>query len=183
MQTGLLSPGTAARHQHPAGPGRTPPHPAGRPARRGTSARWCNRWRCSWPRAKGRAGSSRWSRSTNPPCSPTRSRPCRRACARPKDGILFIPNLERFFGGMLDAAFPKAERPLQKAFLDTDPVLIGTITQTDYDKRVAKIPAVAEHCASAGRAGTRASRKPPPSWPCIAPIWKPNTACKSTPAA
>ena len=62
-----------------------------------------------------------------------------------KGGILFIPNLERFFGGILDAAFPKAERPLQKAFLNTDPVIIGTITQTAYDKRVAKVPAVAQH--------------------------------------
>ena len=62
-----------------------------------------------------------------------------------KNGILFIPNLDRFFGGLLDAVFPKAELPLQKAFLDTDPVLIGTITQADYEKRVARTPAVAGH--------------------------------------
>jgi len=60
-------------------------------------------------------------------------------------GILFIPNLQRFFGGILDAAFPKAERPLQQAFLATDPVLIGTLSRADYDKFVAKMPAVAEN--------------------------------------
>ena len=62
-----------------------------------------------------------------------------------KGGILFIPNLERFFGGILDATFPKAERPLQKAFLNTDPIIIGTVTQSAYDKQVAKVPAVAQH--------------------------------------
>ncbi len=62
-----------------------------------------------------------------------------------KGGILFIPNLERFFGGILDAAFPQAERPLQKAFLNTDPIVIGTVTQSAYDKHVAKVSAVAQH--------------------------------------
>ena len=60
-------------------------------------------------------------------------------------GILFIPNLQRFFGGLLDAAFPKAERSMQKAFLATDPVIIATITQADYDRRLARMPAVAEN--------------------------------------
>ena len=62
-----------------------------------------------------------------------------------KGGLLFVPNLNRFFGGVLDAVFPKAERPLQRAFLDTDPVLIGTLSQADYDKYVARTPAVAEN--------------------------------------
>ena len=60
-------------------------------------------------------------------------------------GILFIPNIERFFGGVLDSAFPKAERPLQKAFLEADPVLIGSTTQTAFDKLIAKSPAIVEN--------------------------------------
>ena len=62
-----------------------------------------------------------------------------------KGGILFVPTIHRFFGGVLDAVFPKAERPLQKAFLDTDPVLIGALTQADYEKFMAKVPAVVEN--------------------------------------
>ncbi len=60
-------------------------------------------------------------------------------------GILFIPNISRFFGGILDAVFPKAERPMQKGLLDTDPVIIGTVTQGDYEQRLLKIPAVVEY--------------------------------------
>ncbi|MCO6451499.1 MAG: ATP-dependent Clp protease ATP-binding subunit [Caldilineales bacterium] len=60
-------------------------------------------------------------------------------------GILFVPNIERFFGGVLDAIFPKAERPLQKAFLESDPVIIGSTTQAAFDKLIAKSPAVVEN--------------------------------------
>ncbi len=63
-----------------------------------------------------------------------------------KGGLLFIPNIQRFFGGPLDAVFPKAERVVQRAFLNADPVVIGTLSQTDLEKFVAKIPAVIENC-------------------------------------
>ena len=59
-------------------------------------------------------------------------------------GILFLPNIQRFFGGILDAVFPKAEKTLQKAFLGKNPVVIGTLRQEDFDKFVAKVPAVVE---------------------------------------
>jgi ATP-dependent Clp protease ATP-binding subunit ClpC len=61
-------------------------------------------------------------------------------------GILFIPNIQRFFGGPLDAVFPKAERPLQKAFLNADPVLVGSLSQADFERFIAKTAAVAENC-------------------------------------
>ncbi|MFQ6093907.1 MAG: Clp protease N-terminal domain-containing protein, partial [bacterium] len=35
-----------------------------------------------------------------------------------RGGVLFIPSLHRFFGGVVHAQFPKAEKPLQKAFFD-----------------------------------------------------------------
>lgn len=60
-------------------------------------------------------------------------------------GILFIPNIHRFFGGVVHAQFPKAEKPLQKAFFGKRVALIGTTTEADYKNRLQDSPAVIEH--------------------------------------
>jgi ATP-dependent Clp protease ATP-binding subunit ClpC len=64
---------------------------------------------------------------------------------RARGGILFIPNIHRFFGGVVHAQFPKAEKPLQKAFFDEQVAIIGTTTETDYKSRLQESPAVVEH--------------------------------------
>ncbi|MBN1202364.1 MAG: ATP-dependent Clp protease ATP-binding subunit, partial [Anaerolineae bacterium] len=60
-------------------------------------------------------------------------------------GILFIPHIDRFFGGALKAEFPKAAPALQKAFLSDNPVIIGTTTQALWDERLRGISAIAEN--------------------------------------
>jgi len=60
-------------------------------------------------------------------------------------GILFIPNIHRFFGGVIHAQFPKAEQPLQKAFFDEQVAIIGTTTEADYKSRLQESPVVVEH--------------------------------------
>jgi ATP-dependent Clp protease ATP-binding subunit ClpC len=60
-------------------------------------------------------------------------------------GVLFLPNVQRFFGGALHAEFPKAQADVQRAFLDGRTVVIGTTTDADYQARLAGDTAVAEH--------------------------------------
>lgn len=62
-----------------------------------------------------------------------------------KGGVLFVPHIHRFFGGPAKAEFPKAGQNLQKAFLSYDPVIIATTNQAEWDGRVGKVNAVAEH--------------------------------------
>jgi len=55
---------------------------------------------------------------------------------RAKGGILFVPHIARFFGG-LRADFPEAVgKELQKAFLDDEVVVIGTATESEYTERL-----------------------------------------------
>ena len=60
-------------------------------------------------------------------------------------GILFIPHIERFFGGPARAEFPKATPMIQKALIGNDPVIIGTTTQGDFDERMAGASGVSDH--------------------------------------
>ncbi|MGD9316665.1 MAG: ATP-dependent Clp protease ATP-binding subunit [Anaerolineae bacterium] len=63
-------------------------------------------------------------------------------------GVLFLPNLHRFFGGVLHAEFPKAQADVQRAFLDTGSgalAVVGTSTEPDYQARLASNSALAEH--------------------------------------
>jgi ATP-dependent Clp protease ATP-binding subunit ClpC len=53
-----------------------------------------------------------------------------------RGGILFIPHIHRFFGGLVHAQFPKAEKPLQKAFFDEKVTIIGTTTEANYKSRL-----------------------------------------------
>jgi ATP-dependent Clp protease ATP-binding subunit ClpC len=68
-----------------------------------------------------------------------------------KSGILFLPNVQRFFGGPLHAQFPKAQADVQRAFLDDGTgvssifAVIGTATDADYQARMAADAALVEH--------------------------------------
>ncbi len=69
----------------------------------------------------------------------------RAGISQAKHGILFIPHLHRFFGGPVKAEFPKVTPLIQKAFLDDDPILIGTTTEQDYQQRMANVSAITEN--------------------------------------
>ncbi len=62
-------------------------------------------------------------------------------------GILFLPNIHRFFGGPIKAAaYYKSVTPeIQKAFHDKHLVIIGTTSETEYDTILADIPAISEN--------------------------------------
>jgi ATP-dependent Clp protease ATP-binding subunit ClpC len=59
-------------------------------------------------------------------------------------GILFIPDIHRFFGGVVHAQFPKAEKPLQKAFFSDKVAIIGTTT-SDQLSVISDQSSVVEH--------------------------------------
>ena len=55
-----------------------------------------------------------------------------------RDGILFIPNVERFFGGAMSTPeFPRGTRSVQRAFLALSPVVIATTTDAAWNERLA----------------------------------------------
>jgi ATP-dependent Clp protease ATP-binding subunit ClpC len=60
-------------------------------------------------------------------------------------GILFLPNIHRFFGGALHAEFPKAQADVQRAFLDGQAVVIGTTIEADFQARLAADSALTAH--------------------------------------
>jgi ATP-dependent Clp protease ATP-binding subunit ClpC len=72
-------------------------------------------------------------------------------------GILFLPAIHRFFGGLGRADFAKATRHVQKALLNGDGtgqagspnslgvVIVGATSEADFDERMAADPVVAEH--------------------------------------
>jgi ATP-dependent Clp protease ATP-binding subunit ClpC len=62
-----------------------------------------------------------------------------------KGGVLFVPNIGRFFGGRLYSEFPKAATQLQKAFFEEDPIIVGTATETEYADRLASNAAITEN--------------------------------------
>ncbi len=64
---------------------------------------------------------------------------------RARGGILFVPHIHRFFGTALKAEFPKATPILQRAFLEDNPVIIGTTTQALWEERLRGINAVVEN--------------------------------------
>ncbi len=62
------------------------------------------------------------------------------------DGILFIPNVERFFGGSLSSPeFPKGTRSVQRAFLEQRPVVIATTTDSAWKERLAADAIIPEY--------------------------------------
>ncbi|MCR4405919.1 MAG: ATP-dependent Clp protease ATP-binding subunit [Anaerolineae bacterium] len=62
-----------------------------------------------------------------------------------RGGVLFIPNIHRFFGGPVYADFPQASKTLQKAFLSDQATIVGTATEADYEARLRGDAVVAEH--------------------------------------
>src|SRR5690606_25661552 len=62
-----------------------------------------------------------------------------------RGGVFVIPHLHRFFGGPMKAEFSKSTALIQKAFLDNDPVVIGTTNDLEYNARLANVNAIVEH--------------------------------------
>ena len=63
-----------------------------------------------------------------------------------RDGILFIPNIERFFGSAMSSPeFPKATRAVQRAFLSLSPVVIASTTDAAWNERLAVDSVVRDH--------------------------------------
>ena len=63
-----------------------------------------------------------------------------------RDGILFIPNIERFFGSAtMNAEFPKGTRSVQRALLNLMPVVIGSTTDAAWNERLAADSTVREN--------------------------------------
>jgi ATP-dependent Clp protease ATP-binding subunit ClpC len=60
-------------------------------------------------------------------------------------GVLFLPNVHRFFGGVLQAEFHKAQADVKRAFLDDRAVVIGTATDAEYQARLAANTTLTEH--------------------------------------
>jgi len=68
------------------------------------------------------------------------------ALAQARDGILFIPNVERFFSGAnVNAEFPKATRAVQRAFLNLQPVVVASTTDAAWNDRLANDSIVREY--------------------------------------
>ena len=66
----------------------------------------------------------------------------RAGLSQARGGVLFIPHIHRFFGGPIKAEFSKSTPLIQKAFLDDDPVIIGTTTELEYNQRLVSVSAV-----------------------------------------
>ena len=63
-----------------------------------------------------------------------------------RDGILFVPNIERFFGSAFASPeFPKATRAIQRAFLSSQPVVIATTTDAAWKERLADDSVIREY--------------------------------------
>lgn len=69
----------------------------------------------------------------------------RAGISRARNGILFLPHIHRFFGGPIKAEFSKATSMVQKAFLDSDPVIICTTNDIEYNQRLANVSAITEN--------------------------------------
>jgi ATP-dependent Clp protease ATP-binding subunit ClpC len=69
----------------------------------------------------------------------------RAGLSQAKGGVLFVPNIGRFFGGRLYSEFPKAATHLQKAFFDDDSIIVGTATEAEYTGRLGGNPAITEN--------------------------------------
>jgi ATP-dependent Clp protease ATP-binding subunit ClpC len=62
-----------------------------------------------------------------------------------RGGVFFVPLIHRFFGGPIKAEFAKATPLIQKAFLDNDPVIIGTSSEQELQNRLVGISAIMEN--------------------------------------
>jgi ATP-dependent Clp protease ATP-binding subunit ClpC len=62
-----------------------------------------------------------------------------------RGGVFFVPLIHRFFGGPIKAEFAKATPLIQKAFLENDPVIIGTTSEQELQNRLVGISALMEN--------------------------------------
>ena len=62
-----------------------------------------------------------------------------------RGGILLVPDVHRFFGGVVHAELPEGFKPLQRALFQDDVVLVGTTTPEMYDTRLQQSAAIAGH--------------------------------------
>lgn len=67
------------------------------------------------------------------------------AIRKARGGILFVPNIDRFFGGIRADFREEAGNALQKAFLSDEVVIIGTANQEDYTKKLKTARVITEH--------------------------------------
>lgn len=65
------------------------------------------------------------------------------ALRQAQGGILFLPDIHRFFGSLSRADLLRAGRDVQKALLGDSVVVIGTCTEADFAERLAGDPSVA----------------------------------------
>ena len=65
---------------------------------------------------------------------------------RAEGGILFIPQIHRFFDQQMRLRQPKVVADLQKAFLAETPVIIGTTTEAIFNEDLISVPALGENC-------------------------------------
>ena len=76
------------------------------------------------------------------------SRALRAGRRKAAGGVLFLPNVHRFFGGVLHAEFPKAQASVQRLLLEdgtggnSPAVVIGTTTEADFQARLAPNTAI-----------------------------------------
>ncbi len=63
---------------------------------------------------------------------------------RAQGGLLFVPQIHRFFDQQTRLRQPKVSADLQKVFLSADPIIIGSTTEAIYNEQLADIPAIAE---------------------------------------
>jgi ATP-dependent Clp protease ATP-binding subunit ClpC len=62
-----------------------------------------------------------------------------------RGGLLLLPDLHRFFERSVRPDILKAAREIQQAFLNGDPILVGTTTETEYDDKLASDSAISGH--------------------------------------
>ncbi len=64
---------------------------------------------------------------------------------RAKGGILFVPQIHRFFDQQTKLRQPKVPADLQKVFLGENPIIIATTTEMIYNERLETISGIHEH--------------------------------------
>jgi ATP-dependent Clp protease ATP-binding subunit ClpC len=62
-----------------------------------------------------------------------------------RGGVLLLPDLHRFFERSVRSDILKAAREIQQAFLDSDPVVVGTTTEPEYDDKLTSDSAISGH--------------------------------------
>ncbi len=67
------------------------------------------------------------------------------ALNRARGGILFIPDIARFFGGIRAEFREDAGNALQKGFLSSNVVIIGTATQERFNQKLHNVRVINEH--------------------------------------